>query len=308
MSLSHPGGQANGVYASLLTPRRPGLAEPDTATLLDYVDRMERAGVDGLVLFGSAGELIHFDLASRTQALKMAVRRSRVPVIANASHSTLDGATALAQEAVEWGAAAILLSPPYFYSYRDEDIEEFYVRFCRDVTPDVPIYLFNVPYFGGRISEPLVRRLLETEQFAGIVEAAGDWKSFESLARVLPKAKVVTGSDRLFRKARACCATAGVSDAAAAIPELLVAIEHAVRTGAEAHADRLDACLQEFLDRVDVFPGALGLQTAAAARGWKVNEPAVPAGAKTRREQEEFRTWLKEWLPNVLKECARRDP
>src|SRR6185312_10120411 len=110
-----------------------GLAEPDTAALLDYVDTVTRAGVDGLVLFAAIGEFVHFDAADRTHALKMAIRRSRVPVLVNVSHSTLDGALALADGAIDSGAAGLLVLPPYFYRYRQDDIYEFYMRFRSEV-------------------------------------------------------------------------------------------------------------------------------------------------------------------------------
>jgi 4-hydroxy-tetrahydrodipicolinate synthase len=133
MSLSDRNELAHGVYAALATPRRAGLAEPDTAALLDYVDMVARAGVDGLVLFAATGEFVHFDAADRTHALKMAIRRSRVPVLVNVSHSTLEGALALADGAIDSGAAGLLVLPPYFYHYRQDDIHEFYMRFRSEV-------------------------------------------------------------------------------------------------------------------------------------------------------------------------------
>src|SRR5438552_19188477 len=99
---------ASGVYAALATPRRPNSIEADAAALLDYLDAIVRAGVDGLVLFGSTGEFVHFDLGERMRLLMFAVRRSRVPVLVNVSHSTLVGAVDLAEHAVEIGASGLL--------------------------------------------------------------------------------------------------------------------------------------------------------------------------------------------------------
>src|SRR5689334_12161275 len=116
---------ADGVYAALATPRRKGLAEPDTVGILDYLDAVAQGGVDGVLLFGSTGEFVHFDIADRIHNLSLAIRRSRVPVLVNVSHSTLDGAVLLADDAIACGAAGVLVMPPYFFRYSESDIEQF---------------------------------------------------------------------------------------------------------------------------------------------------------------------------------------
>ena len=93
-------GAARGVYADLITPRRANSIEADAAAFLDDPDSVARAGgegshVDGLVLFASMGEFIHFDVAERIRAAGLAIRRSRIPVLIGVSHSTLEGALSL---------------------------------------------------------------------------------------------------------------------------------------------------------------------------------------------------------------------
>src|ERR1700685_876672 len=133
MAKSKQSPRARGVYAALLTPRRPQTIEADAAALLDYLDAIVQAGVDGLVLFGSTGEFIHFDSAERNRVLALAIRRSRVPVLVNVSHSTLAGAVGRAEGAVAAGAAGLLLMPPYFYRYNDEQIAAFYSAFAKEL-------------------------------------------------------------------------------------------------------------------------------------------------------------------------------
>src|SRR5437763_11073546 len=106
---------ASGVYAALGTPRRPNSTEADGAAMLDYLDAVVQAGVDGLVLFGSTGEFVHFEIEERTRVVSLAIRRSRVPVLVNVSHSTLAGSVELAENASDAGASGLLLMPPYFY-------------------------------------------------------------------------------------------------------------------------------------------------------------------------------------------------
>ncbi len=121
---------ATGVYAALATPRQLNTSKGDAAALLDYLDAIVAGGVDGLVLFGSTGEFVHFDVEERMRILALAIKRSRVPMLVNVSHSTLAGALDLAEDAIANNAAGVLLMPPYFYRYSDDQIGEFYSRFA----------------------------------------------------------------------------------------------------------------------------------------------------------------------------------
>ena len=70
---------AGGVYAALATPRLQDAVEADAGVLFDYLDTVVNAGVDGVVLFGSTGEFVHFDVAERIRVLMLLSRRCRVP-------------------------------------------------------------------------------------------------------------------------------------------------------------------------------------------------------------------------------------
>lgn len=295
MSHSDRSELAHGVYAELLTPRRPGVVAPDTGALLDYVDHVARAGVDGLVLFGLTGEFVHFDMPDRMQALKMAIRRSRVPVLANVSHSTLDGAIALADDAIGFGAAGVLLLPPCFYPASDEQLAEFYVEFRKNVRAEMPVYAYDHPYCRNRLSRPLAERLLATGEFAGVIATTEDM--FES-------ARVLVANERVYLNARRRGAAGCVSPVAAALPELLVALDRAVCSQSESRAVLLNGHLQDFLDRTDRLPPLTGIMAAAAARGWKLTVPPVPPDRGARHDLDEFAEWLRGWLPAMLKACA----
>lgn len=296
----------SGVYAALATPRRPETNEADAAALLDYLDTVVRAGVNGLVLFGSTGEFVHFDLGERMRALTLAIKRSRVPVLVNVSHSTLTGALDLAENAIHAEAAGLLLMPPYFYHYTDAQLIEFYGQFVHFVSGQTPVYLYNLPFFTNPISGPLAVRLLSSGAFAGIKDSSGDWRLFETLRDLRGKVPftLMVGSESLFLRCRSAGADGIVSGVAAAIPELLVAIERSIRAGDCERANRLNTRLIEFVDWIEKFPAAIGIKQAAVARGWKLNQFPFPLDDDTQADLAGFHHWLHEWLPAVLKESS----
>jgi 4-hydroxy-tetrahydrodipicolinate synthase len=297
---------ATGVYAALATPRRSASLEGDAAALLDYLDAITRAGVDGLVLFGATGEFVHFDVSERMRLLMFAVRRSRVPVLVNVSHSTLVGAVDLAEHALEVGAAGVLLMPPYFYNYGDSQLARFYEDFVRLLGGKLSIYLYNLPSFTNRISPQLAEALLSSGAFAGIKDSSGDWQIFETLNALQAKRafRLLIGNESLYLRARTAGAHGIISGVAAALPELIVAIDGAFRNSEVERAQRLNVRLQEFLDWLEKFPTTVGIKQTAASRGWKHDQFAVPLDEETEAILNAFRQWLRDWIPAVLAECS----
>jgi dihydrodipicolinate synthase/N-acetylneuraminate lyase len=294
---------AAGVYAALATPRRRASVEADTAALLDYLDVIVRAGVNGLVLFGSTGEFVHFDTTERMRVCSLAIKRSRAPVLVNVSHSTLDGALLLAESACGSGASGLMLMPPYFYRYNDHQIADFYMQFVQEFGGQLPVYLYNLPFFTNPISPEVAAPLLETGLFAGIKDSSGDWGRFENLLAVrrVREFRLLAGHESIYLKARLEGADGIVSGVAAAVPELMIALDRAASAQDLPRAQQLNERLLEFLPWVERFPSTVAIKQAAVARGWKQQHLAVPVDAA---KIDEYHAWLSEWLPQVLRECA----
>ncbi len=309
MSDSQPNPKlASGIYAALLTPRRADSTEADGAVLLEYLDVITAAGVDGLVLFGSTGEFIHFDIEERKRVAALAIKRSRVPVLVNVSHSSLAGAIDLAQQAAEAGASGLLLLPPYFYSYGEEQIFAFYQKFMSAIGTALPVYLYNLPMFVSPISLELAARLFETGEFAGIKDSSGDAAYVQGLqnlhARPL-RFQFLSGSERLYAGTRQAGADGIVSGVAAALPELMVALDRALLASHEERTALLAKRLGEYLDHLDRFPATVIIRQTAVARGWSFSPVAVPFDEDLSAELIGFHGWFREWWPSVAAECKQ---
>ena len=288
-----------GLYAALLSPRKAGTSEVDVAKLLDYLDRVTHAGVDGLVLFGSTGEFVHFDVAERARATGLAIRRSQVPVLVNISHSTLTSAMSLAEGAINIGAAGLLLMPPYFYRYSDDDIFAFYEQIAVYLDGACPLLLYNLPAFTNPLSFPLIERLLQLPGVAGIKDSSGDPRLLDQLSGLRSRhdTRWLAGNERLYSEARASGADGLISGVAAAIPELMVALQQ------QKIGSRLVDRLNEFLSWSDRFSAVVAIRETAIVRGWICNEPALPVSPETQAKLGEFRKWVRPWLAAVTTEC-----
>ncbi len=255
---------------------------------------------------GTTGEFLHFGIEERIRLVSLAVKRSRVPIWINVSHSTLDGAIELANAASDAGAAGLLLMPPYYFRYTPDEILTFYRKFAAAARGNEPTLLYHIPVFNNGISLDVAAQLLKDGTFAGVKDSSGDWETFAGLKRLCDEAPfaLLAGHDSIFAKARAEGASGGISGIASALPELLVALNRAAVAGNAERTALLDARLHEFIGWLGCFPTPVGVKEAAVLRGIKCAGHAVPFTPAQEAKREEFRAWFKAWLPVVQKECV----
>ena len=296
-----------GVFAAAIAPRRATGHEIDMALMFETIDFLCSKKVNGIALFGATGEYIHFGLEERIRVAQLAVKRSRVPLIVNVSHSNLDGAVMLAEEAAASGAAALLLMPPHFFRYSQLEVREYFLEFAKALAADIPIYLYNVPFFTNELTPETACQLLGTGKFAGIKDSSGSEEYFAALMRqkaMTPFIRVILGNDSLFTKGRSNGADGVISGVCCGLPELMLSLDRAIAESNDAKRDRLQSRLAEYIGWLDRFPVPIGVRETVALRGLKIGPQAIPFSPATARAMDEFREWFKAWLPGLLRETA----
>jgi 4-hydroxy-tetrahydrodipicolinate synthase len=292
-----------GVNAAAITPRGKH-GEVDFGAVFELIDYLCAARVCGIVLFGPAGEYPALSVDERMRLLYLAVKRSRVPLFAGIGSASLDASLALAREARDAGVAGLILPPPYFFRYQQDDLCEFYLQFAAHAGKGAVTYISNAPAFTSEIHVDTAIRLLETGSFAGIEEASGN---LDSQARLQVAAAggrpftLLSGSDATLAPARCSGAHGAISSAACAVPELILALDSAIRAGDRDGAAGLDAMLQVFLEWLRQFPYPTALKVATGLRGLKTGPLSMPLTAPKQKKLDQFREWFQAWLPEVKK-------
>jgi dihydrodipicolinate synthase/N-acetylneuraminate lyase len=285
-----------GVIVSAVTPRGKH-GDIDFGAAFELVDHCCRAGVEGILLFGEEGEYAAFSPGERSRLLHLAVKRSRVPVLAGAGSPDLAVSATLAREASDAGVAAVLAPPPLFQRPDTDDLAEYYAQLA--VQSGVRnLMLYNVPATTAGIPVETALMLLETDTVAGIDEA-GDAASFERLsAAACNRAfELLAGRDSLFFEARRR-GHAVVSAVACAVPELLVALHR------DPDDERLRLRFEEFLGWTERLPNMVGVKTALELRGLKTGPLPIPLSPGKQRLLNEFRDWFQAWLPSAKGKSA----
>ena len=293
------------IIAAAVTPRRAQEHSIDLGAVLELIDFLHDGGVDGIALLGSTGEFLHFMLEDRSRMLEFAVKRSRLPLLVNVGHSTLDGAILLGQEAADAGVAAVLIMPPYYFRYDRDSIHSFLLRFAEVVGQLVPVYLYNIPCFSNEIASETAASLLSTGLFAGMKDSSGNWDYFQKLAGHPARSqfKLFMGDDRKYANARVAGADGAVSGVACAVPELLARLDRAIRGHDTEMTATLDSRLQEYIEHIGPFPVPVGIKESVRLRKIKTGAFAAPLGEHGDRMLADFGDWFRNWLPMVLKEC-----
>ncbi len=281
----------HGVIVAALTPRGKK-GDLDFGAAFELIDHLCAAGVRGIALFTAAGEYPAFSLEERTRLLYLAVKRSRVPLYAGVGSIGLDDSVTLAREGCRAGARGVLLPPPHFFPYPQEEIREFYLHFSRQMGSGIPAYLANTPSVTSAIVPETARELLATGHFAGIVDPAANAAFFAEFP-----AAYLSGDDSNLAASRRGGAHGVLSSAACAVPELVVALDGALRSGSTDSAARLERLLQEFLHWSGQFPFPVLVKVAASLRGIKLGAQSVPLSPGRQHKLDAFREWFQGWLP-----------
>ena len=141
-----------GVFPAMCTPFHQD-GSIDFETLREDAQRLESAGVDGLVPVGSTGEsatLSHDEHIEVVEAVIDAV--DDVPVIAGSGSNNTTEALELSRRSAEAGADALLLISPYYNKPEQQGFVDHYTTLADAV--DLPQIVYNVPSRTGQNIEP----------------------------------------------------------------------------------------------------------------------------------------------------------
>lgn len=258
--------KVKGVIVPLLTPfdEQGGI---NTGAIKQLVEFLIERGIHGVFPGGTTGEGPLLTTQERRQLAEAVVEAvdGRIPVIVHTGAITTREAIELTQHARDIGAQAAAIIPPYFYHHSDEGLLRHFESVAQQV-PDFPIYLYNNPAVSGNhTSAELVARLVECcPNVVGMKDSSGGLATLAACSALRDgNFNTANGDDGLILAALAMGIDACVSGNANVVPELVVALYHAVIEGnlalAREQQRKIDAVRQILGDGGDLslFKGIL---------------------------------------------------
>ncbi|MEA1930018.1 MAG: 4-hydroxy-tetrahydrodipicolinate synthase [Euryarchaeota archaeon] len=285
----------SGVFPAMVTPFTED-NRVDTETLREDAQRLEKAGVDGLVPVGSTGESATLSHAEHVEVIEAVVDAVEdVPVIAGTGSNNTAEALDLSQQAADAGADALLLISPYYNKPEPEGMYQHYKAVADAV--DVPQIVYNVPSRTGRnIEVETAVRLAEHDNIRGYKAASGD---LNRISEVIERTReedfaVLSGDDGLTLPTLSVGGHGAISVVANVEPERTCAMVGAALEGDYAFARALHHELAPLVRQLFVETNPIPVKAAMEIRGYAPGRIRSPLTELSDEHREELAARLAE--------------
>lgn len=238
----------DGLMAAQVTPFTPDGRAVDVDWIGPHVDWMRTMGITGILTLGTNGEGPSVGLEERAQVVRAVNAASRgigggLVVVAGATCPSLADTIQAANDALDAGADAVALLPPYFFKNVDaRGMIAWYSAVIDAIPSEGRALLYNMPAQAGiDIPDEVLRAVLERhpEQLMGIKDSCGDAERTQRYLALVPsdgpgsEFRVMAGSDAAHAALYGAGCVGGVSGMANAVPALVKTIQFAHREGGE---------------------------------------------------------------------------
>lgn len=269
----------SGIVPPIVTPLTID-GDVDTKSLERLLSMQIDAGVDGLFILGSSGEVGYLTDAQRAQVVQTAIGHvgGQLPVLVGVNDMTTNRVIAVAEQAREAGADAIVATAPFYAITNAEETATHFRSIHAAV--DLPLFAYDVPVrVHSKLSPAMLVELGREGVIAGVKDSSGDDVSFRMLLRQsvgLENFAVFTGHEVVVDGCLLMGASGAVPGLANVDPHGYVRLWRAAQAGDWAAAKVEQDRLTDLFSIVEaptpgrVSAGAAGLgafKTALALRG-----------------------------------------
>jgi 4-hydroxy-tetrahydrodipicolinate synthase len=291
-----------GVFAPTVTPFRLADGEVDFPWIGQHLAYLRAYGCDGVVAGGTNGEAASLSVAERQAVLETVLAQAgTMPVLAGTGAAALPDAILLTRHAFAVGAAGVLVMPPFYFKRPPEaGLLAWYGRLIdAAVPPSGKVLLYHIPQTTGvPFTDSLLSGLLANhgETIYGIKDSTGDPAEGQRIRDHFPQLVYFTGNDRLVAEACQAGAAGSITAGANVFPDLVAAVQHAVRNGSSvAGAQATLSAARALLESQPLQPATKAALTEVAGLPSTAVRP--PQAELTPTQLADLQTALRAYLP-----------
>ena len=266
--MARPASDFHGIYASTILVLHPDGSVDEAATMTHKAAIAATPGLRGLLINGHAGE--NAFLSRRECRRVIEVARTAVGdrlLVAGINAEDSGQAATLARDAAEAGADAVMVFAPFSWTLgADPRAVVAHHRAIHDAT-ELPVFLFQGSVGAGRtrFTPDVLTELLGLERVIGIKEGSWETAAYEQTRRlahrVRPDVAVMASGDEHLFTCFVLGSEGSLVSLAAICPDLVVALDRAVRCGDLDVARALHERIQPLANAIYGMPPG-GLATA----------------------------------------------
>ncbi|UUO08848.1 dihydrodipicolinate synthase family protein [Blastopirellula sp. J2-11] len=215
----------HGIVPPLVTPLL-GRDQLDHEGLERLIEHVLEGGVHGLFILGSTGEAPSLSYRLRREVIAAVCRQTagRVPVLVGVTDTAFVESIVLAEYAADAGAAAVVLSTPYYFPAGQTEL----LTYVRNVVGELPLplMLYNMPALTKVWFEiNTLQKLTDLEGIVGLKDSSGDLDYFAKATRLKeqrPDWSILIGPEAMLPAAMRLGGDGGVNGGANILPRLFV--------------------------------------------------------------------------------------
>lgn len=268
--------------------------------LLEY--QIEKK-IDGVVLMGSTGEFIGFDMAEKKQYFAFAINtlKGKCEILAGTGGMSPTETVELSNYALDAGADGVLVVSPFYYKLNEQTLEMYYDTIAEQIKGNV--YLYNISVCTKHdITPELAKRLADKHaNIVGYKDSTGDVSHTRKvICAVLPdhpEFRVFTGQEENFAHIAMSGGAGAIGGIANVVPDLCSAWSEAVRNKNFEGSAELQKKINKLVCMYDMPVHFITiLKKAMNIRGITVREESSFITNEITADQEAI-------IRNVMEEC-----
>jgi 4-hydroxy-tetrahydrodipicolinate synthase len=237
------------LFRGVIPPMISPLKDRDTLDQ-DGLDRLIEhligGGVHGIFLLGTTGEAPSLSYRLRRDLIDQSARSiaTRVPFLVGITDTSIVESLHLAQHAADRGAAAVVLSTPYYFPCGQTELIDYVERLVAELP--LPLMLYNMPSLTKVWFEPeSLQRLAQTSKIVGLKDSSGDLDYFRKAIAVRdavrPDWSVLMGPEAMTLQSMELGGDGGVAGGANLVPRLF----HLFQSGQKEQLPTVQGAIQD---------------------------------------------------------------
>lgn len=240
-----------GIVPPLVTPLL-NRDEIDTAGTERLIEHVISGGVSGIFILGTTGEAPSLSYRLRREFIQLVTGlvKGRVPVLVGITDTAFVESIALANHASDCGAAAVVLSTPYYFPAGQTELSRYVEQVIAELP--LPLILYNMPSLTKVWFEiETLQELTRHKKIVGVKDSSGDLDYFEQLVGLKterPDWTIMIGPEALLPEAIGLGGDGGVSGGANVYPELFVECYASIVHGDIGRLERVTAKIERLQD------------------------------------------------------------
>ena len=219
-----------GIVPPLVTP----LTDNDTldvAGLERLIEHVIVGGAQAVFLLGTTGEFASLSYKIREELIKLSCQfvKGRIPVLVGISDSAFTESLNLANKAAQYGADAVVITPPYYFESGQPELLE-YLKGIMQHMP-LPLFIYNMPVHTKVMFAPeTVKAAAEIPGIIGMKDSSANLAYYNKVRYLLkdhPDFTFMVGPEEITAEFVLLGGHGGVNGGANMFPKLYVDLYNA---------------------------------------------------------------------------------